>query len=61
MLFQIFSYSLSGWWGSFFDALNMRTHYESVVRGVIDSRDIVYFVSVALAGLLSAEAAVSKR
>ncbi|MBQ7213309.1 MAG: ABC transporter permease subunit [Bacteroidales bacterium] len=61
VLFQIFSYSLSGWWGGFFDALNMRTHYEAVVRGVVDSRDIIYFVSVALAGLLSAEAAISKR
>lgn len=61
VLFQIFSYNLHGTGSMIFDYLNMRTHYEDIIRGVIDTKDLIYFVSITLLGLVSAEAAVSRR
>jgi len=39
-LFDAYSYFIS--------ALGMRSHYEAVSRGVLDTRDLVYFVSLSL-------------
>ncbi len=36
----------SGEWGSIIEKFGIDYHYQSVSRGVIDSRDIVYFLSV---------------
>ena len=41
--------------------LSMFTHYASFERGVIDLRDTLYFVSIALLGLILAEMQLSKR
>ena len=32
-------------WGGFFGALSMMDHYDSFIRGVIDTRDLVYYLS----------------
>ncbi len=32
-------------WGAFFGGLSMMDHYESFIRGVIDTRDLVYYLS----------------
>ncbi len=32
-------------WGSFFGALSMMDHYDSFIRGAIDTRDLVYYLS----------------
>ena len=34
---------------------DMNSHFDSMARGVIDSKDIVYFASVTFAGLFAAE------
>lgn len=52
VLFDLLSSGLSGGLGQFFSYLSMTGHYDSVSRGVIDSRDLVYFLSVAGIGLL---------
>ncbi|MEN3044627.1 MAG: ABC transporter permease subunit [Candidatus Hydrothermales bacterium] len=36
---------LTGFWADFFSTLSVKTHFESIVRGVIDLRDIVYYLS----------------
>ncbi|MEO0469524.1 MAG: ABC transporter permease subunit [Bacteroidota bacterium] len=36
-------------------------HYESMARGVIDSRDVIFFASVSLLGLILAEVQLAKR
>ncbi|MFC2110543.1 gliding motility-associated ABC transporter substrate-binding protein GldG [Bacteroidota bacterium] len=44
-------YSISNFFGSneyFIIQLGMHTHFESIARGVIDSIDLIYFISVAL-------------
>jgi ABC-2 type transport system permease protein len=37
---------LSGKAGLFIQSLGIRAHYSSLSRGVIDTRDVVYFLSV---------------
>jgi ABC-2 type transport system permease protein len=44
-----------------FSYLNLSAHFESVSRGVIDSKDIVYFLSIIFLGMISAEAILVKR
>jgi len=36
-------------------------HFESISRGVIDTKDIIYFFSIILLGLLFSEYSLSKR
>jgi ABC-2 type transport system permease protein len=44
-----------------FSYLSVSTHYESISRGVIDSKDLVYFFSVIFLGLVLSEITLSKR
>jgi ABC-2 type transport system permease protein len=39
----------------------MSTHFESISRGVIDSRDLLYFLSITALGLMLAQTSLSKR
>ncbi len=61
IIFGVLSNSFTGVFGGIFDYLNLSTHYESVSRGVIDTKDIIYFLSIIFIGLFSSEAALSKR
>ncbi len=40
--------------------LSLSTHFESISRGVIDSRDIIFFISLIFLGLVSTEAVLQK-
>jgi len=42
------NYSLFGNADVFFSYLGMQSHFNSVARGVIDTRDVVYFISIAV-------------
>lgn len=46
---------------NFFDYLNVATHYESIIRGVIDSKDVVFFLSLTALGLFLTEVVLAKR
>jgi ABC-2 type transport system permease protein len=39
----------------------MTDHYDSIARGVVDTRDVIYFVSVTFLGLFFASVSLSKR
>lgn len=60
-LFDAIASGMSGWMGSFFDSLSLRSHFESIARGVIDTKDVIYFLSLAIVGVLLAELNISKR
>lgn len=60
-LFDAISASLSGIAGEIFNYLSIRVHYDSMSRGVIDSRDIIFFGSIISLGLLLAQTMLSKR
>lgn len=61
LLFDIMGYSFRGTIGSVLNYLSMRTHFDSLSRGVVDTRDLIYFFSVIGVGLTFAQAMLSKR
>lgn len=61
ILFRMMGEALPGTAGDIFQYLNLSSHYESITRGVIDSKDIIYFISIVVLGLISAEAILVKR
>ncbi len=61
ILFDVISSQMTGVLGDIFNYLSARTHFESISRGVVDSRDIIYFLSIIFIGLLMSETMLSKR
>lgn len=60
-LFEMIAGNFTGTTGNVLYFLSTRTHFESISRGVIDSRDILYFLSVSLAGLLGSTFFIVKK
>jgi ABC-2 type transport system permease protein len=60
LIFDIGSDS-GGWLAGILSYLSLSTHYESMARGVIDSKDILYFLSIIFLGLTGTELSLSKR
>lgn len=46
VIFGVLAQNVSGIAGETFYYLNMANHFESISRGVIDSRDLLYFLSI---------------
>jgi len=61
LIFGLIAASSTGWFGGVFDYLSLSTHYESMARGVIDSKDIIYFLSIIFLAMTGTELALSKR
>jgi ABC-2 type transport system permease protein len=61
LLFGFLASNMSGKLASVFSYLSLSTHYDSITRGVIDTKDIVYFLSLVFMGIVSAEAILVKR
>lgn len=61
IIFDVLSYSITGGIGSIFSYLSISTHFDSISRGVIDSKDVIYFLSITFLGLVSTEAVITRR
>jgi len=61
IIFDVLSNSLPGFSGKVAHFLSMSTHFESIARGVFDSKDIIFFLSIITLGLVGSEAVLSKR
>lgn len=61
LLFDVASASVRGFFGELFNYMSMRAHFESLSRGVIDSRDLIYFCSIIAAGIILSRVMLSKR
>ena len=61
IIFEVVAGSLTGFIGQIVNSLSLSAHFESLSRGVIDSRDIVYFGSVIFMGLFLSEVSLSRR
>jgi ABC-2 type transport system permease protein len=61
ILFDVLASSFTGTVGAVFSYLSVSTHYESISRGVIDSKDLIYFFSLIFLGLVLSETTLSKR
>ncbi|MCD4679881.1 MAG: ABC transporter permease subunit [Bacteroidales bacterium] len=61
IIFSILAGGFTGTIGSVLNYLSISDHFESMSRGVIDSKDLIYFLSLILLGLIAAEAVLAKR
>ena len=61
IIFDVLSGNFTGTIGEVFSYLSLSTHYESISRGVVDSRDLIYYLSITFLGLFLAETAISRR
>ena len=60
IIFDVLSSATPGFMGHTLHYLSMSTHFESVARGVIDSKDIIYFASIIFLGLFGSKMVLSK-
>ena len=61
ILFDMLAMDSNTFIGQIFSYLSLANHYEGITRGVIDSKDLVYFASIIGLGLLLSEMSISKR
>jgi ABC-2 type transport system permease protein len=61
LLFDVLAGSFPGIVGDILNYLSVSAHYDSISRGVIDTRDIIYFASIIGIGLLLSELSLTKR
>lgn len=61
IIFQVIAGGLTGFMGQLINSLSVTVHFESLSRGVVDSKDLIYFGSIIFLGLFFSEVALSKR
>ncbi len=61
IIFSMLASNFSGVIGETLSYLSISTHYDSMARGVIDSKDLVYFLSLIFMGLIMTEANLEKK
>jgi len=53
--------SQQGWLGGILTDLSVPVHFDSMSRGVIDTKDVIYFLALTFLGLMLTELNISKR
>ena len=61
ILFGMISTGFTGILGELFHYLDLRSHYDAVTRGVIDTKDLIYFLTIPLFALTAAETSLASR
>jgi len=61
LIFGILADNVSGIGGKVFHSLSVSAHFESIIRGILDTRDLLYFASLIAVGLLLSELSLTKR
>lgn len=61
IIFGVLADNFTGMLAEIFDLLSVSTHFESLSRGVIDTKDLVFFLSITLLGLFLAEISLAQR
>jgi ABC-2 type transport system permease protein len=61
IIFDLLASSLSGILGEIISFLSISQHFESVSRGVIDTRDLIFFLSIIFIGLILTEMNLLRR
>jgi len=51
----------SGLLATLFENMSIRTHYQNFFRGVLDSRDLLYFISMIFVSLFISSTALASR
>jgi len=61
IIFQMLSQNFFGFSGYVLDYLSTSSHFESMIRGVIDSRDVLFFVGITYLALVFSEIMIIKK
>ncbi len=61
ILFEILAGNFTGITAQVFSTLSLNNHFESISRGVVDTRDLIYFGSLIFLGLFLSEMSLTKR
>ncbi|MBS1544228.1 MAG: ABC transporter permease subunit [Bacteroidetes bacterium] len=61
IIFDVLASSFTGIPAQVFSTLSLSNHFESMSRGVVDSRDLIYFISIVFMGLFLSELSLTKR
>ncbi len=61
IIFEVLAGSFTGFVAQIFTTLSLGNHFESISRGVVDSRDLIYFASIIFLGLFLSELSLTKR
>jgi len=61
IIFSLLSSNVGGFLGEVLNYLSLSSHFDSISRGVIDSRDLIYFLSIIFLGLILTEANLAKK
>lgn len=60
-IFEVIAGDMKGLPGQIISSLSVNVHFESLSRGVVDSKDLIYFGSIIFLGLFLTEVSLSKR
>lgn len=61
LIFEVLASNFKGLLSQVFTALSLSNHFDSISRGVLDSRDLLYFLSIMAIGLILSELSLTKR
>jgi ABC-2 type transport system permease protein len=61
IIFEVIASGMSGMLGQITNSLSVTFHFESLSRGVVDSKDLVFFGSIIFLGLFLTEVSLAKR
>ncbi len=61
IIFSLLSSNFGGFVGEALNFLSVSSHFDSISRGVIDSRDLIYFLSLIFLGLILTEANLARK
>lgn len=61
VIFDVLANSTAGFFGQILSYLSLSTHYESISRGVVDTKDIIYFLSIVAIGLFLSELTLTRK
>jgi ABC-2 type transport system permease protein len=61
ILFEVLAASFTGLTSQVFATLSLSNHFDSISRGVLDTRDVLYFLSLIFLGLFLSEMSLTKR
>lgn len=60
-IFDFLSEGFVGFWAKLFNYLSLLNHFESISKGILDSKDLVFFFSIPILCLFSAKNILSNR
>ncbi len=61
IIFDVLSSGSFGMMADIFHYLSISTHFESISRGVLDTKDVIYFLLISFVGLVLAENVLTRR